>query len=340
MLLLASLTALVTPAPPPVSIDAAAVAEDRADDLLYEAIVDDLRHGAEYYTAAANALRSSGYPLRPFVAFRLPTLAIVQSWVSPVAAALLLYTLALVTLWAWWKRFGDAFTRARPRMIASLLAAAGMASAIQGELAAFHDIWAGLLIALSLAVRRPGRWVTAVAIGLCAMLIRETAALYVAIMAGVALVEGERREAGGWIAALGILAIVVVLHAQAVAGVVRPLDQPSPGWSGMLGFGFGIKALVLTTAAALLPAALGALLAGLSLAGWAAWRDPLATRALATLIGYVLLLSLFGRTDTFYWAFLVAPIAFVGLAFVPDAIRDLLPAALDRRRVTVTRTAR
>ncbi len=33
----------------------------------------------------------------------------------------------------------------------------------------------------------------------------------------------------------------------------------------------------------------------------------------------VLLLSLFGRPDTFYWGLLVAPLLLVGLAFVPDA---------------------
>ena len=339
LLMLASLTSLVTPHAKSGPVDGASVTQAHNDELLYELVVDDLRHGTDYYVAAANALRAGDYPLRPFVTFRLPTLAILQSQMSQVASALLLYALSLLTLFAWWQRLGDAIPRLAPRAFATLLVAAGMASAISAELVAIHDIWAGLLIALSLAARRPGRWVTAVALGLSAMLIRELAVLYVAIMAAIALIEGEKREASGWIAAAGMFAIVIAFHASAVAAVVRPLDQPAPVWTAMLDFGFGIRSIVQTTALALAPSAIGALAGGLALAGWAAWRDPLATRALATLLGYLILLSFVGRTDTFSWAFLIAPIAPIGVAFLPDAIRDLLRSALDRRRITVTRTA-
>jgi hypothetical protein len=339
LLLLASLTSLVTPDRAPVSAEASSSAEDGNDALLYESIVDDMRHGADYYSAAAGALRMGGYPLRPFTAFRLPTLAVVQSGMSPVAAALLLYALAIVTLWSWWVRLRDAFRRLQPRLLAILLAAAGVASAVSGELVACHEIWAGLLIALSLAARRPWRWGTAVALGLSAMLIHETAVLYVIVMAGAALIEDHRREASAWIGAIAVFAIVLLLHVNAVAQVLRPLDPASPGWTGVPGFGFAVRATVTTSAISLLPAAIGALLAGLALAGWAAWRDPLAMRAFATLVGDLLLLSLFGRPGTSSWAFLIAPFAFVGLAFTRDAARDLFRAALDRRRITVTRTA-
>ncbi len=55
---------------------------------------------------------------------------------------------------------------------------------------------------------------------------------------------------------------------------------------------------------------------------------------------YAVLLSLFGRTDTFYWGLMIAPTILIGLAFVPDALRDLIAAALDRRRIIVTRMVR
>lgn len=339
-LLLMTLTSLAAPAPPAASGEAATRAEDRADEMLYEGIVEAVRHGGSYYVVAADALRAGGYPMRPFVTFRLPTLAVVQAQLSPVAAALLLYALALGTLFAWYVRFGDVFARPTIRLIATILAAGGMASAVQADLVAFHEVWAGLLIALSLAVRRPGRWVEAVAIGLAATLIRETAALYVGIMAVLAFVEGERREALGWIAATGVLAVVVVFHAQAVAEVVRPLDQASPGWAGMLGVGFAVKAFTLTTALALAPAWIAAPLVALALFGWAAWRDPLASRAVAILTAYLVLIALFGRIDTFYWALLVAPILPIGLAFALDGVRDTARIARDKRRITVTRSAR
>lgn len=310
-----------------------------SDAVLYDLVVEDIRHGADYYSATAEALRIADYPLRPFLAFRLPTLAMVQAQVSPVAAALLLYALAMLTLLAWWHRLGDALPALAPRAFATLLAAIGMAGAVTAELVAVHDIWAGVLLALSLAVRRPGDWITAVALALSAMVIRETVILYAVIMAVAAWLEGQRREAAGWIAAVVVAALVLALHADAVAGVVRPLDQPAQPWSGMPGFGFAIGSLVHASGLSLAPAAIGALAAGLTLVGWAAWRDPLAMRATAVLLGYVLLLSFAGRPGDHQWAYLIAPLAPIGLAFLPDALRDLTRAALDKRRITVTRTS-
>ena len=56
------------------------------------------------------------------------------------------------------------------------------------------------------------------------------------------------------------------------AQVVRPLDPASPGWTGMLGFGFFVEAMTLSTALRLAPMWLAALLMGFTLFGWAAWK--------------------------------------------------------------------
>ncbi|OWK32451.1 hypothetical protein [Sphingomonas mucosissima] len=335
LLLLAALIA------PGTSGSAAAGTEaaDQANEIVYARIVDDLRHGDDYYTATARALRSAGAPLQPFHVFRLPTLAVLQAKVSQVSAALLLYALALLSLFAWWKRLADAVPRFPARPIALLLAAVGVTSAVLGHLVATHDLWAGLIVSLSLASRKPGRWITAAALGLSAALIRETAALYVVVMLVLALLEGQRREAAGWAGALALFAVAVVLHAQAVASVTGPLDQSLAAWSGASGFGFAVRAVASATALSLLPPALGAIAVALSLAGWSAWRDPLAARALATIVVQLLSMSFLAGPDTADWAFLIAPIAPIGLTFFPDALRDLSRAALDRRRITVTRTS-
>lgn len=334
-LLVATLTALGVPDAP-----AAADTSGLADVVLYGTIIDNVRHGGDYYAVAADALRAGNFPLRPFVTFRLPTLAVVQATLPPVAVAALLYALAAAVMLAWHARLRAAIPRPVPLTVALILLAAGLAAFIQPTIALFHEVWAGLLIALSLALRHRGRWIESVALGLAATLIRETAALYLLVMTLFALAERERREALAWVAAAGVLAAVVLLHAHAVARVVRPLDPASPGWAGLLGFGFFVKTMTLSTALTLAPAWVAALLVGLSLFGWAAWRDSLAARTLATILAYAALLALFGRADTFYWGLLVAPTLLVGLAFVPDAVRDLLDAALDTRRITVTRVPR
>lgn len=341
LLLLASLSALAAPAPPAAGRDAAARASDHADVVLYETIVSGLRGGGDYYTVAAEALRQGHYPLRPFVTFRLPTLAVVQAALPLWAMLALLYGLAAGTMLAWGLRLREAFVRLAPLLIALVLLAGGMIAFVQSELAAFHEVWAGLLIALSLAVRRDSDWIAAVAIGLIAMLVRETAALYVGIMGFLAFAEGARGESHAWGATLAVLAGVVAVHAHAVAGVVQPTDPASPGWTGMLGFGFFVQTVQLSTALLLAPAWLAAPLVGLALFGWATWVHPLAIRALTVFAGYAALLGLFGRADTFYWGLMIAPVLLVGLAFAPDGIRDLLTAMrTSRRRITITRLVR
>lgn len=338
LLLLATLSALTVPQPAAASGGPSNRADDEADIVLYEAIVDGVRHGGNYYAVAADELRRDNYPLRPFVTFRLPTLAMVQALMPDWAVIGLLWTLAAGVMLAWYRRLRPAFARPPPLLIAMVLLAGGMGAFVQADLAAFHEVWAGLLIALSLALRRPGHWVAAVGVGTIALLIRETSALYVAIMIVLAWLEGDRREALAWMGGLVLLAIVVAAHAHAVAQVVTPVDPASPGWAGMLGFGFFVEAMTLSTALRLAPMWLAALLMGLTLFGWAAWRDLTGIRALATFSAYAALIALFGRVDTFYWGLMVAPAILIGLAFVPDGLRDLIAAAFPKRRkITVTR---
>jgi hypothetical protein len=182
--------------------------------------------------------------------------------------------------------------------------------------------------------------VEAVAFAMMAMLIRETAALYVGIMAGLALVEGRRREGLAWAGTLAVLAVVVVLHAHAVGAVVHVTDPSSPGWSAMLGYGFFVKAMAIMTGLAILPLWIAAPLVPLALVGWMAWASATGLRVFVTLAAYAALIALFARADTFYWGLMMAPTLLIGLAFLPDAVRDLVHAAAARPRITVTRVVR
>jgi len=340
LFLLLSLTALVTVGPPPVSGDPAKRADDQSDVVLYESIVAGVAHGGSYYAVTADALRAGNYPLRPFVTFRLPGLAMVQAHLPRLAILALLYALVASVFAVWGMKLRAGMTRWPPVAIGLTLLAGGLMAFVQSDLWAFHEIWAGLLIALALGIRRKGRWIEAVAIGLLAMLIRETAALFAIVMLATAWFEGQKREAIGWGVALACLAVALGLHAHAVGQVTNAADPTSPGWAGLHGYGFFAKAMVLSTALQLFPMALGVLLFTLALFGWAAWKDQAAGRVFLTLAGYGLALALFARPDTFYWALMVAPLSLIGLAFVPDALRDLFRQALDRRRITVTKVVR
>lgn len=336
LLLFASLSVLGLPVP---AADSGG-ASSQTDVALYGGIVSAVAHGEDYYSVAADALRAGNYPLRPFLTFRLPGLAVMQAALPFDVTLALLCALALATAYAWYRRLREAVSRLAALLLALFLLTAGMIAFVQPELIMFHEIWAGLLVALSLALRRPGRWVEAAAVAMIAMLIRETAALYVMVMLGLALAEGFRREAIGWAATLAIFALVLAAHAVAVHDVTTALDAASPGWSGLHGFGLFVRAMTLATGLTLLPLLVAAPLVVLALFGWASWRDPLALRTAATFCAYAVVISLFARLDTFYWGLMVAPAFLVGLAFVPDGLRDLVARALDRRSVRVQRITR
>src|SRR3546814_3104718 len=71
----------------------------------------------------------------------------------------------------------------------------------------------------------------------------------------------------------------------------------SPGWQGMMGLGFVLESIAVSTALAALPIWLASALLLVAVIGWAGWNDPLATRTLATLLVYALLIGLFARAD-------------------------------------------
>lgn len=322
---------LAAPVPPRDTSPAPTTrSEDRADVRLYETVITRVRAGEPYYPAAAASLRAGQYPLRPFVTFRLPTLAWLEARLPRAAAISTVYLLAAGTLVAWWVRLAPAFARSPPRVIAAALVLTAVTRFVQPDLIVFHEVWASLLVALSLALRRPGRWGASVALALAAVLVRETAALFVLVMATAALFEGERREAVAWGGVLGILSAALALHAHAVAGVVLPSDPSSQGWVGMHGPGLFVSSVVAATGLSLLPVAVAAGLVALAAFGWSGWRDGMVMRVLGTVAAYALLIGAAARPDTWYWAMFVAVPLLPGLAFVPDALGELIGAA--RRR--------
>lgn len=347
-LLVACLTAIGSPGPRPSGdsdrASSAAVADPvppgQTDLLLYEAIVSGVRGGSPYYTVAAEAQRMGHYPLKPFFAVRLPTLAVIQATLPPTLVNLLLLVLCVATMLAWVARLRPEMTGLVPLGIAGMTVFAGLYVNLDPSFTVFHEVWAGPLVALSLALRRPGHWLSAVALGLSAMLIRETALLYVAIMAVFAGLEGDRRETLAWLGAIAIFAGVLAFHAHAVGLVAGPLDRVSQGWSGLQGFGFFVKLATISSGLDIVPQWLASLMIGTSLFGWLAWRDPVAPRALAVMAAYAALISLFARSDNFYWALMTTPLLLVGIAFAVDGLRDMVAAARDTRRITVTRIIR
>lgn len=290
------------------------------DPELYRHIIARVAQGEPYYEAAAAEQRASGFPLRPFVTVRLPTLATLSAWLGSSGTVFALALLSFATILAWIVRLHSEIPGWQGQLAMALVMVPCL-MIVSPVIALFHESWAALLVALSLGLWRPGRWVSSLVIGLAACLFRETAAPFLLLMASAALLERRWREAMGWTGAIGLFVLILWVHVGEVAAVARPDDLTSPGWSGQGGWPLFVSAFTAATPLAALPAWLARLLIPLSLIGWALWKHPLALRVAGLCAGYAAMLMLFARPDTWYWALMPAPLFFAGLALLPGLFK-------------------
>lgn len=310
--------------PAPVPPRTGKVAEDRADVFLYEHIVAGVKAGGEYHAVAARAQRAGHYPVRPFVTMRLPTLAWFEAALPSLAvAALILKALLVAAPALWFLRLRAAGAGPPAAAIGALLVLAGALTFTIPFLVVWHEAWAALLIAISLALRTERKFASALAVGLAALLIREHAVVYVAVMAGTALVQRRWKEAAAWAGAIALFAAYLAWHAARVAAVTLPGDLVSPGWSAAGGWSFVVTMVRLTGPLRVAPHWVATILLPLAMLGWCGWRTPAGLRGAVTLALYLAIFACFGRLDNFYWGFLVAPLVPLGLLFAPAALVDL-----------------
>jgi hypothetical protein len=293
---------------------------------LYAYAASAAAHPSTYYAQVVAEQRREGYELKPFLVVRPPALSFLLAALRTEALRrLAVVGLAFATLAAWWSRLGRAGVQPLPRAFDVIALTTGALPAIAAQAPYMHEVWAGLLISLSLALRRADRFglSLAIAAGLAAALIRELAAPYLVVMAAMALVERRWREAAAWTAALALFAGALALHARMVDAFVLPSDHVSAGWLKLSGWPFVLHAAQWNAVLAAAPAWLTALLVPVALAGAAAWTTPLGRRLAAVLLVYVLAFAVIGRPENFYWGLMFTPLLPLGFA---RAFR-VLPAA-------------
>lgn len=297
------------------------------DLALYRSITQRVAAGENYYRAAADELRRGNYPLRPFVTFRLPTLAMLGAWIGRPGMLALQYLLFAAMIASWWKRLDGQFADNRRRVSGTMLAAAGIAVALAGRYFYLHEVWAGTLIALSLALHRRDRWGWSVAAAALALSIRELALPYLLLMATMALYRRNWRELAAWSGVILVFALLIAWHAAQVSQVILPTDPPSPGWTSLGGYSGLLRTYYLSGPLRWLPSELAAPLILLTWVGWISWKSDTGLTASLAFAGYGLGFALFGRSNNFYWGLMVAPAFLVGIAFLPRALADLRASA-------------
>jgi hypothetical protein len=174
-----------------------------------------------------------------------------------------------------------------------------------------NDLWAGQLIALSLAAWAAGLLPLSVMAGAAAVLVRELALPYVLVMGTVALLSGHRREAWTWLAATAGVLVLVAWHAL-YAGQLAPSGARQDGWVALGGWCFALRTARMNPLLMLLPNWLHATLVSFLLAGAWQWRSAPGQRVALMLTLYLAAFLVVGRPDNFYWGLLIAPILPLG----------------------------
>ena len=310
----------------------------RDDDLaLYDHVIARIGKGENYYAVAADEHRKANYPLRPGVAVRLPTLAWLSVWLGDtgrgaevivpgsLGAALVLL---LAVVMAWWKRLGAEPGGAQFQRIGTALMFMGASLGLNRYYFVLHELWAGMLIALSLALHRPGqKWLAALVVAGLALAIREHVLPYVLLMGALALWRRDWKEGAAWGALVAMFGLYLAWHLGQVAQHVLPSDPMGPSWLELRGLSGWLSNVVLSSNMRFLPHFVAGPLVMLMVLGWASWKSPLGTTATLLYLGYGLAFMIAGRPDNFYWGAVIAPAMFVGLAFAPRAIASLVKAA-------------
>jgi MFS family permease len=289
---------------------------------LYARIAARVADGEGYHEAALAEHRASGYPTRPLVTVRLPTLAWAQALLGIDGvrwAALAVVSAAIAAL----LRNAPLLASIEERIIAAALLAAGGGAALSPVAGYDHDFIAGVLLSLALIAYRPGRWWPALIAAAVALAVRELAAPFVALWLAFALHQRRRGEALALTALLAVFALAMGLHAQAVEAARLPGDPVSQGWGAMAGYGVPLAGLVQLTGLRHLPALLAAPLAVLPLIGWAGLGGRLGLFALLWFTGLATGMALFARPANYYWIELALPAYAIGLAFAPRALAEL-----------------
>ena len=287
-----------------------------------------IRHGENYYDFIAAEHRKAHYPVTPGFAVRLPTLAYLDAWLGlpgQIACAVLLL---VAVIGAWWRRLREEPGGAERLPMALALLFVGASLGLNRYYFVLHELWAGMLLALSFGLHRPGkRWLASLLVAALALAIREHSLPFVLLMAAMALWRRDWKEGAAWSGLALVFLIALKIHLGIIAAQVLPTDRASDSWLALRGLSGSLSTVVLSSNLRFLPHWLAGPMVMLAVAGWAGWRSSAGVFATFLFLGYGIAFGIAGRPDNFYWGAMIAPTLFMGLAFAPQAVRSLARAS-------------
>ena len=298
---------------PLLPADAATAVAPEGDLVSYQRIIERMRGGADYYSAAHEVLVADGYGTRSVFNWRTPAWPMLLAALPPGWGQGLLAGLALAGLLLVYRmlREDGGVLVAGLSMLAVGLSLGGI---VAPSSVVFSEVAGGALILISIAAFGNGWRLVGLVAGLLALFLRELAAPYVVIAVVLALRERRWGEARLW--GLGLVAYAAYFgwHWWMVSQQLGPMDRAyGDGWLQFGGLGFILATAGFNGLWSLGPLWLPAVLLPLGLLGLWAW--PKGTLALATAVVFVVLFAAVGKPFNYYWGALYTPVLMLGLGW-------------------------
>jgi hypothetical protein len=291
----------------------------------YRAIVERVHHGESYYSAAAEELRSGGYSSSSVFNWRLPTYAwLLGSFPKPEWGQVLLCLLAVAAL-----ALANRADRQDGNLWRSFVLLLAMLGAflwcIDGDAYFSQELWAGVLIAVSVGAFAVGLRAWGVAAGLAALMMRELALPYVLVSMVFAWREKHWREVGIWCSGFVVFVLFFCWHAVQVNRHLTGTEYvEADGWIQFGGPAFVISTAQMNVWLFRLPAWAALLYVIAAILGLAIWRGPVAVRISVTVGVYMLAFLVVGKPFNNYWGLLYVALLPWGLVRAPGTLPKLL----------------
>jgi hypothetical protein len=291
---------------------------------MFAAAVRRLRSGESYYDAMGRELRQRKYPTASVFNWRPPLVYTSIALVSWTTVRAVLVTLAVLLLFA-----SVAVLAKEPPAIlipGILIELGAVVTVLVPEAPFLTEVWAGVLVALSLCAYSLQYREAGAVIGLLAVFVRELVVLYAVTCALLALASRRKREFAIWCAGGAAYAAYFLWHMSQVSrhlGVGEQAHMHS--WFNFGGLTFISSTLSMNALVLVAPIFASALLLAFVVAGILGHATPIHLRAAAAL--YLLAFMAIGQPFNYYWGFLTAPMlglaATFGLGEIGRAVRTL-----------------
>jgi hypothetical protein len=297
----------------------------KGEDLkCYRGIIYRVQQGEGYYQAAHAELSSRGYPTKSVFNWRLPFLGWLLGHIPDerVSRAIPML-LSLLATWLWITLKAKEWPFARVAAGAILVSGISIYTLLD-DIYIIHELWAGILIFISLTARAKGWKTLSWASGILALLIRELALPFAAVMTVSSLLERNKQEALAW--GTGIIAFFVMyfFHFLALRNFLTGDPVLHFGyWLDFNGWAFVLATFQIHPFLLLLPSWVTSIIVPFALLGFLGWHNSTGIRIRLTIIAYIFVFLFVGKKFNAYWGLIYCNLLPLGLLYTRDTMARL-----------------